>query len=110
MHRISLLLAVLLGALASAEQPGSATEGDTVWIGEVGSLTGPEASFGISARNGIELAIVQVLCPLRLDHFLAMAPLYVSMFLLFCVFDAVAVLDGGRPAWVAAGRSVSRSV
>ncbi|WP_338870209.1 ABC transporter substrate-binding protein [Myxococcus stipitatus] len=33
--------------------PGS----DTILIGEVGSLTGSEATFGISARNGIELAI-----------------------------------------------------
>jgi branched-chain amino acid transport system substrate-binding protein len=30
---------------------------DTILIGEVGSLTGSEATFGISARNGIELAI-----------------------------------------------------
>ena len=32
-------------------------ESDTIVIGEVGSLTGSEATFGISARNGIELAI-----------------------------------------------------
>ncbi|HYH97157.1 ABC transporter substrate-binding protein, partial [Hyalangium sp.] len=30
---------------------------ETILIGEVGSLTGSEATFGISARNGIELAI-----------------------------------------------------
>jgi ABC-2 type transport system permease protein len=34
----------------------------------------------------IVLAIVQFACPLRPDHFVAMVPLYVSMFLLFCVF------------------------
>ena len=40
--------------------PGSGgAEGDAVLIGEVGSLTGPEASFGISTRNGIELAVNQ---------------------------------------------------
>ncbi|HEY1906886.1 MAG TPA: ABC transporter substrate-binding protein, partial [Myxococcaceae bacterium] len=34
--------------------------GDTILIGEVGSLTGSEATFGISTRNAIELAINQV--------------------------------------------------
>jgi hypothetical protein len=38
-------------------------------------------AFGIAA---VELAIVQAICPMRLDHFLAMIPLYVTMFLLFC--------------------------
>ncbi|MDP1824027.1 MAG: ABC transporter substrate-binding protein [Archangium sp.] len=32
-------------------------EGDTILLGEVGSLTGSEAAFGISTRNGIELAL-----------------------------------------------------
>lgn len=32
---------------------------DEILIGEVGSLTGPEAEFGISTRNGIELAMAQ---------------------------------------------------
>jgi hypothetical protein len=31
------------------------------------------------------LTILQVVCPMRLDHFLAMIPQYVSMFLLFCI-------------------------
>src|SRR3954470_11756288 len=30
---------------------------DIILIGEVGSLTGSEAAFGISTRNGIDLAI-----------------------------------------------------
>ena len=34
--------------------------GDTILIGEVGSLTGSEATFGISTRNGIELAVKEV--------------------------------------------------
>jgi hypothetical protein len=38
-------------------------------------------AFGMAAA---ELAIVQAICPLRLDHLLAMIPLYVTMFLLFC--------------------------
>jgi len=32
-------------------------DANTLLLGEVGSLTGSEATFGISARNGIELAI-----------------------------------------------------
>ncbi len=36
---------------------GKPTAGDSIIIGEVGSLTGSEAAFGISTRNGIELAI-----------------------------------------------------
>jgi branched-chain amino acid transport system substrate-binding protein len=33
------------------------TDANTLLLGEVGSLTGSEATFGISARNGIELAL-----------------------------------------------------
>jgi branched-chain amino acid transport system substrate-binding protein len=50
--------------------PGTATapsggatpgvSGDTILIGEVGSLTGSEATFGISTRNAIELAVREV--------------------------------------------------
>jgi branched-chain amino acid transport system substrate-binding protein len=44
---------------AAAAQGGAPmpTPGDTILLGEVGSLTGSEATFGISARNGIELAL-----------------------------------------------------
>jgi branched-chain amino acid transport system substrate-binding protein len=38
---------------------GSGAADDVILIGEVGSLTGAEASFGISTRNGIELALNQ---------------------------------------------------
>ncbi len=49
---------------AGPGEPGTAAgtgaaDGDVVLIGEVGSLTGAEASFGISTRNGIELAVNQ---------------------------------------------------
>jgi len=49
--------------------PGGATaaagdtpwvSGDTILIGEIGSLTGSEATFGISTRNAIELALKEV--------------------------------------------------
>ncbi len=32
-------------------------DGDVILLGEVGSLTGSEAAFGISTRNGVELAL-----------------------------------------------------
>ncbi|SET89803.1 ABC transporter substrate-binding protein [Stigmatella erecta] len=44
------------GAAAKAPEAPPATS-DTILIGGVGSLTGNEATFGISARNGIEMAI-----------------------------------------------------
>jgi len=34
--------------------------GDVILIGEVGSLTGAQATFGISTRNGVELAINEI--------------------------------------------------
>ncbi|MCP3104578.1 ABC transporter substrate-binding protein [Myxococcus sp. K15C18031901] len=47
---------------AGAPSPGGAqaaapTDKDVILVGEVGSLTGSEATFGVSARNGIELAL-----------------------------------------------------
>jgi branched-chain amino acid transport system substrate-binding protein len=39
--------------------PAAADE-NTILIGEVGSLTGAQATFGISTRNGIELAVNEV--------------------------------------------------
>ena len=45
-------------------QPATAGGGgaptDTILLGEVGSLTGAQATFGVSTRNGIELAIKEV--------------------------------------------------
>ncbi|MFP2907647.1 ABC transporter substrate-binding protein [Pyxidicoccus sp. 3LFB2] len=78
MRRPLMLLATLALAVVACEkksaptpaaptpggQPGAAsapspapTDANTILLGEVGSLTGSEATFGISARNGIELAI-----------------------------------------------------
>ncbi|MBF5043068.1 ABC transporter substrate-binding protein [Aggregicoccus sp. 17bor-14] len=42
---------------AEAGAGGPAPAAGTILLGEVGSLTGSEATFGISARNGIALAI-----------------------------------------------------
>jgi hypothetical protein len=47
------------------------------------------------------LAIVQITCPMRMDHVLAMVPLYVSMFLLFCI--STNLLSIFAPVHVAAG-------
>ncbi|RKH56439.1 ABC transporter substrate-binding protein, partial [Corallococcus aberystwythensis] len=44
------------GGSATAAPPGPPPAG-SILIGEVGSLTGSEATFGISARNGIDLAL-----------------------------------------------------
>ena len=47
----------------AAAPSGGGTPGvtaDTILIGEVGSLTGSEATFGISTRNAIELALREV--------------------------------------------------
>jgi len=50
------------GGTAAAPGAGGTpgVNGDTILLGEVGSLTGSEATFGISTRNAIELAINQV--------------------------------------------------
>ncbi|PIT98875.1 MAG: ethanolamine utilization protein EutJ [Bdellovibrionales bacterium CG10_big_fil_rev_8_21_14_0_10_45_34] len=53
--------AVLLALTISCTKKGSDSSedpsGDSIKIGEVGSMTGPEATFGTSTHNGIELAI-----------------------------------------------------
>ncbi len=41
----------------AAASAGVAPSGDTILIGEVFSLTGGQATFGISSRNGIEMAV-----------------------------------------------------
>ncbi|HZI02685.1 MAG TPA: ABC transporter substrate-binding protein [Archangium sp.] len=42
---------------AATNAGGAPMPGDVILLGEVSSLTGSEATFGISARNGIELAL-----------------------------------------------------
>jgi ABC-2 type transport system permease protein len=49
----------------------------------------------------ILLTIVQVVCPLGLDHFLGMFPHFVSMFMLFCIFTNMMSIY--TPVHVAAG-------
>jgi len=69
-RKASLVVAVSLLALSACKKSaptstdqstgGSAVEGDTIKIGEVGSMTGAQATFGTSTHNGIMLAIDQV--------------------------------------------------
>jgi branched-chain amino acid transport system substrate-binding protein len=42
---------------AAASASGAPGTSDTLLLGQVGSLTGSEATFGISARNGIAMAV-----------------------------------------------------
>ena len=49
----------------------------------------------------ILLVIIQVFCPLRLDHFLGMLPHFVSMFLMFCIYTNLMSIY--TPFHVAAG-------
>lgn len=47
------------------------------------------------------LVILQAICPLRLDHFLAMIPQYIAMFLLYCLLmNLLSILT---PTYVAPG-------
>jgi branched-chain amino acid transport system substrate-binding protein len=75
MKRLAMAITLLLPFVACVKKneapgtPSSATSsagsvngvsGDTILIGEVGSLTGSEATFGTSTRDGVELAIQQI--------------------------------------------------
>ena len=62
------------------------------------NLTFAPVAMGLAA---ILLMIVQIVCPMRLDHLLAMFPQYASMFLLFCIFTNL--LSIYAPVYVAAG-------
>jgi len=66
-------------------------------------LLGKNLAFAPLALGmaAILLTILQVLCPMRLDHLLAMLPQYVSMFLLFCILTNLLSIYG--PVYVAAG-------
>ena len=66
-------------------------------------LLGKNLAFApvVLGMAAILLAIVQVVCPMRLDHFLAMLPQFVSMFLLFCI--CTNLLSIYAPLHIAAG-------
>jgi hypothetical protein len=66
-------------------------------------LLGKNLAFAPLALGmaAILLVLVQIVCPLRWDHFLAMIPQYVMMFLLFCLL--MNLLSIYTPIYIAAG-------
>ncbi|HWB09762.1 MAG TPA: hypothetical protein VG826_11070 [Pirellulales bacterium] len=54
-----------------------------------------------AAMAGALVALLEALCPLRVDHLLAMVPQFVSMFLLFCLL--VNLTSIYAPIYIAAG-------
>lgn len=45
---------------APGGQPAATTSGDVIKVGEVDSMTGSEATFGVSTHNGVQLAVKQL--------------------------------------------------
>jgi branched-chain amino acid transport system substrate-binding protein len=61
MHRLAPLLALsVLGVLACERKASPSQEKGPIVIGSIGSLTGPEATFGTQVRDGIQLAVEEV--------------------------------------------------
>jgi len=55
-----LLMAAGLAALAAAgctNKTGGGSAGNTIVIGEYGSMTGPDSTYGVSQDNGVKLAV-----------------------------------------------------
>lgn len=57
---LCLLVLTLAGCNNHPDNPGATKEPEEILIGEFGSLTGTTATFGISSRNGIEMAIDEI--------------------------------------------------
>jgi branched-chain amino acid transport system substrate-binding protein len=59
---VALTMAFALTACTkkAADTTAQTVSGDTIFVGEVGSMTGSEATFGTSTHNGIDLAFRQV--------------------------------------------------
>ena len=60
MHRLLASLLIALALIGCKRQAGSAAAGNTIPVGEYGSMTGTEATFGLSTHEGIMLAIDQI--------------------------------------------------
>src|SRR5688500_6832923 len=54
------LLVLCLGSVLLASCAGDQAADNEIVIGEYGSLTGSTATFGISTKNGIDMAIAEV--------------------------------------------------
>src|SRR5690606_14614875 len=59
-HKWVVALSLCAASVLAGCGGGQAGSDDEIVIGEFGSLTGTQATFGISTRNGIDLAIEQV--------------------------------------------------
>ena len=88
-----MLASVLLGVLQlTGNQFGFDRDGFRVFVlcaaPRRDILLGKNLAFAPLAlgMGMVVLLVVQVLCPMRLDHFLSMFPQMISMFLLFCLF------------------------
>src|SRR6185436_20209533 len=59
---MKILIAIALTLMAGCtppENPATTTTGD-ILVGEFGSMTGPEATFGVSTHNGILMAADEI--------------------------------------------------
>ena len=54
------ICACVLAASLLAPHPAAAQEKGPILIGVIGSLTGAEATYGLSTRHGVELAIAEL--------------------------------------------------
>lgn len=86
------MIVVLFGVLhLTANQFGFDRDGFRVFVlcsaPRRDILLGKNLAFAplVLGMAAILLTIIQVLCPLQIDHLLAMIPQYVSMYLLFCL-------------------------
>jgi branched-chain amino acid transport system substrate-binding protein len=61
-HKIQLLFLLVLLGLQGCQKKGNlgVPEQEVIRIGEIGTLTGSEASFGVSTHRGVELAVHQI--------------------------------------------------
>lgn len=105
---VGAMVAVLFGMLQlMANQFGFDRDGFRVFVlcaaARRDILLGKNLSFAPLALGlaAIALVILQVACPLRLDHLAAMLPQFLSMFLLFCVL--MNLLSIYAPMAIAAG-------
>ena len=66
-------------------------------------LLGKNLAFAPLAlgMGAVLLVIVQIVCPMRLEHFVGMVPQYLSMYLLFCIFTNFFSIYA--PVYIAAG-------
>jgi ABC-2 type transport system permease protein len=99
---------VLLGVLQlMSNQFGFDRDGFRVFVLSAASrrdiLFGKNLTFVpvVMGMAAILLVAVQLLCPMRLDHLLAMVPQYLSMFLMFCMLANFSSIYA--PFFIAAG-------